>query len=66
VLICFGVFMACTISGQPENNLICAESLQTYGDRGRLGNGWLSNILYILATVVKSAEEGSDELFVSL
>lgn len=41
------------------------ESPQTCRDNGNQGNGWLSSIWYILATVVKSVEEGSDELFVS-
>lgn len=41
------------------------DSPQTCRDNGNQGNGWLSSIWYILATVVKSAEEGSDELFVS-
>lgn len=57
--------MGSSISEQIKKKLICMESPQTCRDNGNQGNGWLSSIWYILATVVKSAEEGSDELFVS-
>lgn len=62
------LFIRCHLHGDTNHfkkDLIRTESSQPQGDNGNLGNGWLSNICYNPATVAKSAEEDSDQLFVS-